>query len=86
MGHTKGTISTFKTITLTILKYANTIWSTIVSKFNMKNKSPLLQNYLHVVSPDAYMPQCPLCLTQTHDTNHQFNCSKVPTQHPPTSL
>ena len=39
------------------------------------NKSPLLQSYLHTVNPD--MPQCPLCLSQTHETNHHlFNCSQ----------
>ena len=39
------------------------------------NKSPLLQNYLHTVNPETYSPQCPLCLSHTHDTNHLFNCS-----------
>ena len=43
------------------------------------NKSPLLQSYLHTVNPDTYMPQSPLCLTHTHDTNHLFNCCKTPT-------
>ena len=50
------------------------------------NKSPLLQSYLHTVNPDTYMPQCPLCLSHTHDTNYLFNCSQVPTQHNTTSL
>ena len=46
------------------------------------NKSPLLQSYLHTVNT----PQCPLCLSRTHDSNHLFNCSQVPTQHNITSL
>ena len=32
------------------------------------------------------MPQCPLCLKHTHDINHLFNCSQVPTQYHATSL
>ena len=36
------------------------------------NKSPLLQSYLHTVNPHTHMPQCPLCLSHTHDTNHLF--------------
>ena len=50
------------------------------------NKSPLLQSYLHTVNPETYTPQCPLSLSQTHDTNHLFNCSQLPTQHNTTSL
>ena len=50
------------------------------------NKSPLLQSYLRTVNPEICMPQCPLCLSQKHDTNHLFNCSQVPTQHNVTSL
>ena len=50
------------------------------------NKSPLLQSYLHTVNPETYMPQCPLCLSPTHDTNHHCNCSQLPTQHNTTSL
>ena len=38
------------------------------------NKSPLLKSYLHTMNP-----QCPLCLSHTHDTNHLFYCSKVST-------
>ena len=49
------------------------------------NKSSLLQSYLHK-SDETYTPQCPLCLSHTHDTNHLFNCSHVPTQHNTTSL
>ena len=45
------------------------------------DKSPLLQGYLHTVNPNTYTPQCPLYLFQTHDTNHLFNCSQLPTQH-----
>ena len=45
------------------------------------NKSILLQSYLHTVNHETYMPQCPLCLSHTHDINHIFNCSQVPTQH-----
>ena len=41
------------------------------------NKSSLLQSYLHTVNPKTYMPQCPLCLSHTHDTNHLFNCSQL---------
>ena len=40
------------------------------------NKSPLFQSYLHTVNPDC-KPQ----LSHTHDTNHLFNCSQLPTQH-----
>ena len=36
--------------------------------------------------PKTYTSQCPLCLSQKHDTNHLFNCSQVPTQHNTTSL
>ena len=50
------------------------------------NKSPLLQSYLHTVNPETYTPQCPLCSSQTNDTNHLYNCSQVPTQHNITSL
>ena len=50
------------------------------------NKSPVSQSYLHTVNPSTYMSQCPLCLSHTHDTNHLFNCSQVPTQHNTTSL
>ena len=50
------------------------------------NKSPLLENYLHTVNPDTYMPQCPICLSPTYDTNHLFNCSQVPTQHNTTKV
>ena len=45
------------------------------------NKSPLLQSYLNTVNPETYMPQCSLCLSHTHNTNHLFNCSQVSTQH-----
>ena len=45
------------------------------------NKSLLLQNYLHTVNPVAYTPQCPLCLSHTHDTHHLFNCNQVATQY-----
>ena len=50
------------------------------------NKSPLLQSYLHTVNPDTYIPQSPLCLTHTHDTNRLFNGSQVPIQHNTTRL
>ena len=50
------------------------------------NKSTLLQSYLHTVNPETYMPQFPLYLSHTHDTNHFFNCSQLPTQHNTTSL
>ena len=45
------------------------------------NKSPLLQSNIHTVNPKTYMPQCSLNLSHTHNTNHLFNCSQVPTQH-----
>ena len=35
----------------------------------------------HTVNPETYMPQCPLCLSHTHNTNHLFNCSQITTQH-----
>ena len=47
------------------------------------NKSPLLQSYLHTVNPNTYTPQCPLCLSQTHDTN---SLTAVNYQHSTTSL
>ena len=50
------------------------------------NKSPLLKSCLHTVNPETYMPQCLLCLSHTHDTNHFFNCCQVPTQNNTTSL
>ena len=46
------------------------------------NKLPLLQSYLHTVNPET-TPQCPLCLSHTHDTNHLCNCSQVPTLQTP---
>ena len=49
-------------------------------------KSPLLQSYLHTVNPKTYMPQCPLYLSHTHDTNYLFNCSQLSTQHNTTIL
>ena len=45
------------------------------------NKSPLLQSYLLIVNHKTYMPQCSLRLSHTHETNHLFNCCKVPTPH-----
>ena len=50
------------------------------------DKSSLLQSYLHTVNPDTYMPQCPLYLSHTYNTNHLFYCSQVPTQLNTTSL
>ena len=50
------------------------------------NKLPLLQSYLHAVNFETYVPQCLLCFSHTHDTNHLFNCSQVPTQHNTTNL
>ena len=50
------------------------------------NKSPLLQSYLHTVNSENYVPQCPLCLSHTHETNHLFNFSQLPTQHHTTNL
>ena len=50
------------------------------------NKSPHLPSYQHTVSPKTYVEQCLLCLSHTHDTNHIFNCSQVPTQHNTTPL
>ena len=44
------------------------------------NKSPFLQSYLHTVNPETYTPQCPVCLSHTHDTNHLLKCSQLPTQ------
>ena len=41
------------------------------------NKSPLFQSYLHTVNPETYTPQCPICLSHTHD--------QVPAQHNTTS-
>ena len=39
-----------------------------------------------MVNSDTYTPQCPFCLSRTHDANHLFNCSQVPTQQNTTSL
>ena len=41
---------------------------------------------LYTINPDTYTPQCPLCLTDTHDTNHFFNCSQVGYLHNTTPL
>ena len=48
------------------------------------DKSP--QSYLHTVNSETCTSQCPLCLSNTHDTSHFFKCSQVPTQHNTTSL
>ena len=50
------------------------------------NKLSLFQSYIHTGNPDTYVPQCTLCLSHTHDMNHFFNCSQVPTQHNTTNL
>ena len=51
------------------------------------NKSALSQSYLHIVNPETYIPQCPLCLSHTQMTlNHLFNCSQLPKKHNTTSL
>ena len=50
------------------------------------NKLPLSQSYLHTVNPETYTPQCPLCLSHTHDTNYLFNCSQLSTQHNKTTI
>ena len=50
------------------------------------NKLPLLQSYLYTMNPETYTPQCLLCLSHTHDTNHLFNSNQVTTQHNTTSL
>ena len=39
----------------------------------------------YTVNLDTYTSQYPPCLTNTHDTNHLFNCSEVPTQQHATS-
>ena len=65
-------------------KHYHIICITKLAQFRA-NKS-LLQSYLHIVNPDAYMAQCPLCLSHTHDTNHLFNCSQIPTQYNTTSM
>jgi hypothetical protein len=44
------------------------------------DKSPFLLSYKHKINPTSHpSPLCPLCKTQTHDTQHLFNCSKIPT-------
>ena len=50
------------------------------------NKTPLLQSSLHKVNPEIYTPQCPLCLSHTHDINHLFNYSQLLTQQNTISL
>ena len=42
--------------------------------------------YLHKVNSETYTPQCPPCLSHTHDTHHLFKGSQVQTQHNITSL
>ena len=51
------------------------------------NKSLLLKSSLHTINPDAYSHNVHTMLdTHTHNINHLFNCSQIPTQHNPTSL
>ena len=50
------------------------------------SKLPLLQSCPHTVNPKTYMPQWPLCLSNTQESNHFFNCTQVPTQHITISL
>ena len=42
------------------------------------NKSLFLQSCLHTstVKPNTYTPQCLLCFTHTHDTNHLLTVTK----------
>ena len=52
------------------------------------NKSPPMQSYLHIVNPETYTSQCPLCLSHTRDTNCLLIASltAVNYQHSTTSL
>lgn len=44
------------------------------------DKSPLLIKYLNNIDPDNYPTDlCPLCSDETHDSNHLFNCTQLPT-------
>ena len=49
-------------------------------------KSPILQAYLHNIHPELHTPQCPLCGHNTHDTQHIFHCTNIPTRLDTTSL
>jgi hypothetical protein len=50
-------------------------------------KSPFLYSYLHHIDESNYpTPNCPLCKTIEHTTNHLFSCSKLPTKLKPLDL
>ena len=43
-------------------------------------KSPLLREYKHKISSaETPSPNCPLCMTELHNTQHIFECSEMPT-------
>ena len=51
------------------------------------NKSPILHEYLHKITPETHpTPNCLLCHTQTYDTKHLFNWPRLPTDLGPEAL
>ena len=40
-------------------------------------KEPLLQSCLYTANPETYTPQCPLCLSHTHDTVVKYQHKKT---------
>ena len=51
------------------------------------NKSPVLESYLHKITPDTHpSPTCSLCKQNTHDTTHLFNCPNLSTNLSPGDL
>ena len=51
------------------------------------NKSSILHEYLHKITPEIHpTPNCPLCHSQPHDTQHIFGCSRLPTDLGPVAL
>jgi hypothetical protein len=50
-------------------------------------KSPILQTYLHKIDPKTHTtPNCPLCHTSLHTTEHLFDCTKLRTSLKPIDL
>ena len=51
------------------------------------NKSPILHEYLHKITPETHTTQnCSLCHSQVHDTKHLFDCPRLPTDMGPEAL
>ena len=51
------------------------------------NKSPILRTYLHKITQETRpTPNCPLCHSQPHDTQHIFGSPRLPTDLGPEAL